>query len=134
MAFSQNQRQLIAWGNLFNIPTPEKEADFPRASLKFWARVNNMVAEIGNNLGKDHYLQINYDKLCLQPNTSIGKIIEFLELDIDQDTIIAAQKLPRIPSSLGRYKNQDLNQFDPEDLAFVNKFGFNIDQKLVLKN
>ncbi len=129
MAFSKNQRQLKAWGNLFNIQTPETEVDFPRASLKFWARANNMVAEIGNTLGKGQYLQINYDQLCLQPNTSIGEIINFLDLDIDQDTIIAAQKLPRIPSSLGRYKNQDLNQFDPEDLAIVNKFGFNIDQK-----
>ena len=134
MAFSKNQRQLKAWGNLFNIPTPKTEADFPRASLKFWAKVNNMVADIGNTLGKGQYLRINYDQLCLKPHKSIGDIISFLDLDIDQDTLTIAQTLPRIPSSLGRYKNQDLNQFDPEDLAMVDKFGFKTELKQVTKN
>ena len=126
MAFSKNQRQLTAWGQFFNIPSPETKADYPRAALKFWARANKMVADIGKTLGEGKYMQINFDQLCQQPHKSIGDLVSFLDLDVDQDTILATQKLPRIPDSLGRYKNHDLKQFDPEDLIIVKSFGFNI--------
>jgi hypothetical protein len=125
MAFSSNQRQLRAWGMMYNVPHPEEER--PASSLKYWAKANQSVAEIGKGLGKDRYLQINYDQLCLNPDQSINDIIAFLGLNIDEKTYQAALDLPIVPSSLGRYKLHDLSQLDPEDLAVLNEFGFKLE-------
>jgi len=127
MAFSQNQRQLRAWGNLFGIPTPNNSEEIPRVSLKFWARANKSVADLGKSLGSDRYIQIKFDTLCKNPGKIINDIISFLEIDIDPDTYQAALTLPKIPETLGRYKLHDLSQFDPEDLEIVKSFGFSLD-------
>ena len=128
MAFSQNQRQLRAWGDLFGIPTPTSDEEIPRASLKFWAKTNKSVAELGKSLGSKRYIQINFDTLCKTPGKIINDLISFLEIDIDQDTYQAALAIPKIPKTLGRYKSHDLSQFDPEDLEIVKSFGFSLDQ------
>jgi hypothetical protein len=124
MAFSKNQRQMKAWGERFGISNPEKEADIPPASLKYWLKVNNITAKYGNILGDNHYLQINFDSLCQNPQDTIDDIISFLELKIDPDTYQKALLMPQVPESVGRYKDQDLTQFDPDDLTAVRKFGF----------
>jgi len=125
MAFSKNQRQLRAWGELFGIPLTEN--DLPRASLKFWAKANQALANLGQSLGPDQYLQVNFDLLCLKPEQVIDKIINFLELDIDKTTHQAAIQLPKIPPSQGRYKMHDLSQLDSNDLTTVESFGFTVE-------
>jgi hypothetical protein len=128
MAFSKNQRQLRAYGNLFGIPYPKDRADIPRASLMYWARANRSAAQLGKSLGNDHYLEVNFDLLCTKPDQTINDIISFLELEIDPDTRQAALYLPKIPNSLGRYKKYDLSQFDSGDLDIVRSFGFSLEQ------
>ncbi|MCJ7734700.1 MAG: sulfotransferase [Anaerolineales bacterium] len=125
MAFSKNQRQLKTWGMLFGIPQPEIE--HPRESLKFWARANQAVAEVGESLGANQYLQINYDLLCQKPQQIIDELITFLNLDVDMPTYKAVLKLPIIPPSMGRYKKEDLSQLDSEDLTVVESFGFTVE-------
>jgi len=125
MAFSKNQRQLRTWGDLFGIPEPSK--DFPSASLKFWARANQAVEKLGESLGVNQYLQINYDLLCQKPDQIINELITFLNIDVDKPTYQAALKLPKIPPSLGRYKKEDLSQFDMDDLNVVKSFGFTVE-------
>jgi hypothetical protein len=129
MAFSRNQRQLRAWGELFGIPRPEDKQELPRAALKFWARANQAAADIGNSLGTAHYLQVNFDLLCQNPVPIINDIISFLELNIDQSTYQQALELPQLPSSLGRYKKHDLSQFDSEDIETLKSFGFAVEQR-----
>ena len=113
MAFSKNQRQLRAWGDLFGIPTPISEEEIPRASLKFWALANKSVADLGKSLGSNRYIQIKFDTLCKNPGKIIDDIISFLEIDIDPEVYQAVLTLPKIPKTLGRYKSHDLSQFDP---------------------
>ena len=125
MAFSKNQRQLRAWGELFDIPHPEKE--LPKSSLKFWARANKSATDIGRRLGVS-YLQINFDHLCQDPGRIIDDIIAFLGIDVKNEIYQAALKLPKIPPSLGRYKDHDISQLDPGDLAVLNEFGFSIEE------
>ena len=127
MAFSKNQRQLRAWGDLFGIPTPISEEEIPRASLKFWALANKSVADLGKSLGSNRYIQIKFDTLCKNPGKIIDDIISFLEIDIDPEVYQAVLTLPKIPKTLGRYKSHDLSQFDPEDLEIVESFGFSLD-------
>jgi hypothetical protein len=126
MAFSKNQRQLRAWGMLFDIPHPEKE--LPESSLKFWAKANRSAAVTGKELGDGKYLQINFDRLCQEPGQTINDIIAFLGIDINEEIYQAALKLPKIPPSLGRYMEHDISQLDPEDLAALNEFGFRIEE------
>lgn len=125
MAFSKNQRQLRAWGELFGIVNSADQ--LPAASLKFWARANHAVAKLGESLGENQYLQINFDLLCQQPGQVIDELIRFLNLDVDQSAYETALSLPKIPTSLGRYKTHDLNQFDPADFAVVKSFGFTVE-------
>ena len=126
MAFSKNQRQLRAWGMLFDIPHPEKE--LPESSLKFWAKANRSAAETGRKLGDGKYLQINFDRLCQEPGQIINDIIAFLGIDVKEEIFQAALKLPKIPPSLGRYMEHDISQLDPEDLAALKEFGFRIEE------
>jgi len=125
MAFSKNQRQLKNWGEIFGIS--QTETKHPRASLKFWARANQAVADLGEVLGPDQYLQINFDLLCQEPKLVIDELINFLKLDIDKTTYQEALKFPKIPPSQGRYKKQDLSQFDSNDLEVVRSFGFTVE-------
>ena len=126
MAFSKNQRQLRAWGALFDIPHPEKE--LPESSLKFWAKANRSVAEIGKRLGSGKYMQIKFDRLCQEPAQTIDDIIAFLGIDVNEDIYQAAIELPKIPHSLGRYREHDISQLDPDDLAVLKDFGFTIEE------
>ena len=125
MAFSKNQRQLRAWGELFDIQHPEKE--LPESSLKFWAKANKSTADLGRKLG-GKYLQINFDHLCQDPDQTINDIIAFLGIDVKNEIYLAARELPKTPSSLGRYKDHDISLLDPEDLAVLNEFGFSIEE------
>jgi len=124
MAFSKNQRQLRTWGKLFGIPPTENEN--PRASLKFWAKANLAVADLGQSLGPEQYIQINFDLLCQEPKRVIDELITFLDLDIDESTYQAALELPQMPPSQGRYKKHALSQFDSKDLDVVKSFGFTV--------
>ena len=125
MAFSKNQRQLKTWGELYGI-TQTENID-PRASLKFWARANQTIADLGDVLGPDQYLLINFDLLCQTPELVIDELISFLELDIDKTIYQAALKFPKTPPSQGRYKKHDLSQFDSNDLEVVKLFGFTVE-------
>jgi len=124
IAFSKNQRQLKTWGELFGIPLIENE--LPRASLKFWVRANQAVAELGQSLGPDQYMRINFDLLCQNPKLVIDELIAFLNLDIDEIRYRAALDRPKTPPSQGRYKKHDLSQFDSNDLDVVESFGFTV--------
>jgi hypothetical protein len=128
MAFSKNQRQFRAYGGIFSVSYPDNTEEIPRASLQYWTRANESVARIGESLGSNHYLRVNFDLLCTEPERTVDDIITFLGIEVDLETRQKAYKLPRIPSSLGRYKDHDLSQFDPGDLDIVRSFGFSLEQ------
>ena len=113
------------WGGLFGIPRPTDEN--PNASLKFWARANQAISDQAKSLGSNRYLQVNFDRMCHKPDRVIDEIITFLGVNIDESTYQKARNLPKIPSSMGRHKTQDLSQFDKEDLATVESFGFTVE-------
>ena len=129
MAFSKNQRQMRAWGELFGIPRPVNTRQIPPASLAYWVRANQAAARQGKKLGKDHYLQISFDQLCRQPHEVINAIISFLNMNPEKEVIQKAVSLPSPPDSLGRYKERDLSQFNPDDLKAVEEFGFLVERR-----
>ncbi len=126
MAFSSNQNQLRMWGPYYDVEVPESADAIPRASLKYWARANNKAYSVGQHLGPDKFLVVNFDNLCVAPEVEIDKIIDFLGVHPDAHQRNQILRIPKVPASLGRYRDHDLSQFDDVDLETVRSFGFSL--------
>lgn len=119
-AYSDNQNQLRFWGNVVFGESCEVT---PRNSLKFWRWAHDRILRIGETMGSQ-FLFLRFDDLCSSPESEIRKIVEFLDLQIEEPLIKKAASLVVIPKTSGRYKTRSLNDFDPEDIAFVQRLGF----------
>ncbi len=126
MAFSHNQQQLYNWGPIFGISSPGSKSEEPVASFKYWIKSNNRVMEIGGKLGGQKFLVVNFDRLCLSPESEIRKILSFLNIEPVADNLDTLIRIPRIPKSLGRYRSHDLSRFDRADLNELANQGFSI--------
>ena len=126
MAFSENQQQLYNWGPVFGISMPVSQTDEPAASLNYWIKSNKRVMEIGQKLGHQQFLVVNFDRLCLSPGSEIKKIVSFLDIDVSAEDFAALKRIPQLPKSLGRYRAHDLGRFDAADLQALENLGFSI--------
>lgn len=126
MAFSKNQQQLYNWGPIFDVTIPTAKAEEPAASLKYWVMSNKRVLKFGKKLGSTKFLVVNFEQLCLSPEPEIQRIISFLNIEPSAEKLRIAFNIPKKPKSLGRYKNQDLGQFDPADLNDLEALGFSL--------
>ena len=124
MAFSKNQQQLYNWGTIIGLELPKSRSDVPSASLKYWIRSNRRVMEIGQKLGDQKFLVVNFDRLCLTPKSEIQKIVSFLNIEPDAEELEALKRIPQKPKSLGRYRTHNISQFDPADLSALENLGF----------
>ena len=124
MAFSDNQQQLYNWGPIFGIPMPQSKLEEPGASLKYWIKSNKRVLEMGQKLGDQKFLVVNYDRLCLSPESEIQKIVSFLNIEPDAEIRNALNRIPQKPESLGRFRAHNISQFDPADLTALENLGF----------
>lgn len=127
MAFSRNQLQLYSWGRMFGVAPPANAALEPRASLKYWIAANRRVLELRERIGRHRLLVINFDQLCLQPEQEIRNLLRFLDIAADPAAYEQAIRMPRKPDSMGRYRSEDLGQFDAGDLDQLPRFGFTVD-------
>ncbi len=124
MAFSHNQQQLYNWGPIFGLDLPRTKFDEPPASLKYWIKSNRRVLEIGRNLGDQKFLVVNFDRLCLTPESEIQKIVSFLNIAPGEGEMASLCRIPRQPQSLGRHRSHDISRFDPADLNELEDLGF----------
>ena len=128
MAYSRNQNQLFNWYQFFDIQLPSSAYLQPKAALEYWTKSNQRAVKIGEQLGQDRFLLVNYDNLCISPRAEIERIINFLEVGpkkgLDMDNLC---HIPQQIGSTGRYKNQSLRAFDPPDLGAVRQFGFAVE-------
>lgn len=126
MAFSSNQQQLFNWGALYGVKVPQHSSEIPRLALKYWVRANRQAVQVGEELGQDKFLLLNFDELCTSPESETRKFASFLEIDPEEDVFRRACAIPQKPKSAGRYRKCDLGQFDDEDLAGLQELGFAI--------
>jgi len=124
MAFSENQQQLYNWGPILGLELPKSRSDKPAASLKYWIKSNRRVMEIGEKLGAQKFLVVNFDRLCLSPRSEIQKIVSFLNIEPGAENLATLCCIPQRPKSLGRYRTHNISQFDPADLNELNDLGF----------
>lgn len=122
MAFSSNQNQVKFWRNIFNISNTDIKTNIHYISLKYWVYVHKKILEIQKILGKERFLLINFDKMCIKPNKWLKIICKFV--GVSTRCKVGLKYLIEKPSSIGRYKSEDLSIFDPADVDFVKQMGF----------
>jgi len=126
MAFSSNKQQLLNWGWRYGLDANGKDVSLPFYQLEYWIRSNKRTIEEGRReLGEGFYV-LNYDQFCLDPQSEVPKLLNFLLLSASDSVTDKLIALPKIPSTMGRYKNQDLSIFDKSQLKEVEELGFTI--------
>jgi hypothetical protein len=123
MALSKNQNQLRLWGRYFF--GAEDYAVSPRWSLKYWCLVHRRIVRLGEQRMREKYMLLNYDAFCAAPQEHLRHLLRFLDLAVSKSTEASLAALVWRPSSIGRFKQYDPYQFDPEDLECIKSFGFN---------
>jgi hypothetical protein len=127
IAYSSNKLQLFNWGPFFNVDVPHSAKLLPEAALEYWIRANRRAIALGEWLGCDKFLLIDFDKLCSSPRTEIERLITFLELDPRKLDIDSLCSIPKAPGSIGRYKQHDLSVFNQEHIEIVRELGFAVE-------
>ena len=75
---------------------------------------------MGNN-----FLLLNYDNFCTNPEAGIQLLGDFLQLPDDRLALNSLLlDIVNVPASIGRYKSQDISEFDQADVSYVEKLGF----------
>ncbi len=115
LAFSANQNQLRLWGP--HIIGPACEVS-PFYALRYWRMVEERVESIADQLGPD-FLLLNFDKLCVTPEPELSRLLDFVGISATVDQRRQLLCSLRKPPTLGRFRDHDLGQFDPEDFAFA---------------
>lgn len=123
MAYSSNQNQLQLWG-------PEvfgKGFDTSTAESAFiywvWAhkRIKDTSIRMGNRL-----MLISFEDFCTAPEKGIREVIDFLDLEAQQETIDSLSKEIKTPKSISRYK--ELLDFTPnkKSIDLLESFGYSL--------
>ena len=114
MAYSSNQNQLKLWGSIFfnnkNIQIN------PANSLKYWCIVHKRMKSLKERY-MDKIYMLDFDKLCIDRESVLEDMFNFLK--VDKKNIEKSATLINAPSSIGRYKNKDINQFYKDDIEYV---------------
>jgi Sulfotransferase family len=126
MAFSQNNHQLLHWGNAFYIDIPSDQHLTASMRLDFWIAVNQWVLTQCPQFLPERYYVLNFDKLCVAPEDEITKLMAFLQIEPESPTEELANIVQRPPSS-GRYKG-NLSLFTEQQIQAVEAFGFNVER------
>jgi len=82
------------------------------------------VLQIGRKLGRQKFMVVNFEALCLDPEPEIQKIISFLNIAPSAENLAAAMRIPRKPKSIGRFRLHDSRQFGPADIKALEDLGF----------
>jgi hypothetical protein len=128
MAFSDNKNQLELWGPVLFRPeelSQPRWSSSPRLSLKYWRIVHERVLKEGAKMGNQFFL-LNYDKLCEDPSTTMTALLDFLGCNPDPVLVSQLAGLIRKSEGIGRFRNEDMSQFDPEDVEYVKRLGFDV--------
>lgn len=118
MAVSRQQMQLPIWGPVFlDRPVERTPAD----SLAYWCAVHRRAKRLASRFS-ERVLIVDFDELCDRPEHVLGRILTFCGVDDVPAAQLAGLVQP--PDSRGRFRQHDLSQFAPEDLAYVESLGY----------
>jgi Sulfotransferase family len=126
MAFSRNLRQVERFGGMFGLPVRDAGGASPQEALRFWIRSNRRIVDGICRTDPERTHLLVFDDLCDSPDREVGRLLEFLGLDVSDAQRRALSALPRTPASVGQYKAHDLAAFDRADLQAVASMGFSV--------
>jgi hypothetical protein len=119
--------QLYNWGQVLGVDGANSAAPLPKRALDFWIKANERAVAIGKQFPQGNFLAINFDELCRNPGDEVKRLINFLQIKIQEPKLKNLEQMPQKPKSSGRYKNEDLSIFSQEEIQAVQKFGFRVD-------
>lgn len=122
MAFSQNQSQLLNYGQWFACDPGRSAETLRHASLKYWVAANDWVQDLmqrSENAGNCYTLKL--EDLVADTNHAVAEMLEFLGIPGNPGKLAG---LVHTPGSIDRYRNYDLNVFDPQDVSALARFGY----------
>jgi Sulfotransferase family len=124
MAFSSNQNQLkYFWGDLMLDGDTEPT---PANALRYWVASHKRMQGFRKRMGhRLHFL--SFDKLCTDPEGELEALREFAAIQISKKELAELAQTVSLPSTSGRFRQQDLSQFDPADIEFVQQMGFEVE-------
>ena len=125
MAFSTNLRQVRRFGSLVGLDMPVGRPA-PTDALRYWIRANGRVLDVVRPSEPERTHLVVFEDLCRSPAWEIGRLLDFLEITVDDRRAEALRAIPRTPSSTGRFRSEDLEIFDRDDLEAVERLGFRI--------
>ncbi len=119
MAVSENQGQPRLWGPIL---LGEPFEATPRYSLRYWCFVHRRVRAIGDGMG-ENFLFLSYDDLCRDTKRGLAKLRAFLGTE---DANVPQRLLDLVSASptIDRYKLRRRDEFDADDIAYVESLGF----------
>jgi hypothetical protein len=127
MAFSTNQRQVHSWGRFLGVVQKDGMALGPSEALDYWIAANRRAVKLGGSLLKDRFHVIRYEDLCVNLDDEIGRLGQFLGVDVPAERAASIAKLVQPAATIERYRNFDMTQFSQSQIEAVRQFGFNID-------
>ncbi|MDX1685801.1 MAG: sulfotransferase [Saprospiraceae bacterium] len=126
MAFSGNRRQLRSWGHLYDVHYEKGDSGDELASkmFRYWLRSTQTSIKMARTFldGKHHI--IRYEDLCKYPDRELRTLLEFCELEVDEEKFTEILKLPQLPQSSGRYLDHDLNFLENRDIESLEELGY----------
>jgi len=125
MAFSKQKEGVFLWGHLFGIAPPSGE-DLPRKMLQFWYAANKRIISWGEEVMNDRFFLLNFEQFCMHPEKELIRLTRFLGLSCPEEKINGLARIPKLPTSCGRYKDK-AEIFSRSDKEMVTEFGFTVE-------
>ena len=125
MAFSKNQNQLRKHGGEILTWSERVFSPQPVRSILLWSRINLRAAEVGEVELGENYCVVRFEDLCQKPVETTGKILRFLDIDLDPESIADYEILA--PASIGRWRRQSprlISKITAAGDTGLRKFGY----------
>ena len=124
MAHSYNQSQLLLWGQALTNKIPSTSN--PGDSLAYWCAAHERILGIGATMESNFYL-LNYDKFCCKPEGELEKLLQFLQLKPEVQSINKILREIEAPASISRHRKQARLAITDSQRNLLVRLGFNTD-------
>ena len=130
MAFSSNKGQLANFGNFYGFENNvgsvnDNSQKATKLQLDYWVLITKKVNQLREKYN-DRIHVINHSSLCENPVSEINSLANFLNLNLSDNQINRLSTIPNMPSSSGRFLNEDLTKFDKDQILYVKSQGFRV--------
>jgi hypothetical protein len=120
MAYSDNDQHFRTWGPSYGIDPGNVS---PRNRFELWYRSNRQILDLAPRWFAERFFVVRLEELCLAPERCVHALLRFAGID-DEAAASGASKIPRLPTSYGRYRRHDTSWIDAEVEAKLDELGY----------